>query len=215
MTRNIVVGLSAVFVVFLLSSMALAGAMYYGGPPDGSAEVVVEGGNLFGGPATVNGVRVNGGAGPFTINVYDVTTTPTAGLSLLGTAQASDDCWVDVEPALVSTGNVFVTVVGPALVPTSTLGSPGAGWLMNEAEEWVTLESIGAAFGYTVEAVSGMRGDVNDNGTVNTGDAMVALDIVLGNIPASVYQTYAADMDRNCEVDTGDVLKILQAWTGQ
>jgi hypothetical protein len=215
MTRNIVVGLSAVFAVFLLSSMALAGAMWYGDcTPDGLAEVLMEGGNQFAGPATVNGVRVKGGTGPFTINIYDVATSPPAGMVLLGTVQASDACWADVDPAAVSAGNVLVTVVGPAGVPTDDSGSPGAGWFMNEAEEWVTLESILATFGYTVEAVSGMRGDVNDDGTVNAADAMVALDIVLEEIVASVFQSFAADMNGDCVIDVGDVMKMLQAWTG-
>jgi hypothetical protein len=216
MTRNIVVGLSAVFVVFLLSSMALAGAMYYGDPnvpPDGSAAVDVEGGNLFPGPTAVNAVRVRGGTelDSWTMNVYDVATTPPAGLSLLGTAEASGECWAEFVPPLEVIGNVLVTVVGPAEVPTTTLGSPEAGWFAND---WVTLSSIPAAFGYTVEAVSGMRGDVNDDGTVNVADAMLAIDIVLEEIVASVFQSFTGDMDGNCDIDVGDVKQILQAWTG-
>ena len=212
MTRKFVVGLSIVFVIFALSSMALAGAMYYGdGTSEGTVGITNEGGNLFAGLHTVNAVRVNGGTGSFTMKVYDVATTPGAGLTLKGAATASDSCWADVGPWTAS-NNLFVTVVGSADVPYDNAGSEANGWFY-DGTDWVTLASLPVTYGYMIEAASGARGDLNEDGLVLLNDALRVVDIVLGASP-TIYETYAGDKNADCSVDVGDALAIVNAWLG-
>ena len=54
-------------------------------------------------------------------------------------------------------------------------------------------------------------GDINNDGKVNTGDAVVVLMYSVGKIQLSEVQLLASDYNRDGKINTGDATSILKA----
>ena len=57
-------------------------------------------------------------------------------------------------------------------------------------------------------------GDVDDDGTINSGDAIIALRIAAGLIQPTAQQQNAADVDNDGQVTSGDAILILRQAAG-
>ena len=58
-------------------------------------------------------------------------------------------------------------------------------------------------------------GDINDDGKVNSTDALKALEATVGKVKLTKAQTKAADIDKNGSVSSNDALIILSVATGK
>jgi len=59
-----------------------------------------------------------------------------------------------------------------------------------------------------------IMGDLTGNGKVSTADAVMALQMSLGNIPPTAIQLSAGDINGNGAVDIGDVISIMRIIVG-
>ena len=65
-----------------------------------------------------------------------------------------------------------------------------------------------------IEAIAGIKGDIDRSSAVTLGDATQAIDRVLGRIEFTIYQEFEADYNNDSQVNLGDVTKIVDEFLG-
>lgn len=102
----------------------------------------------------------------------------------------------DEKVAKISDGKVVAVGNGKATLTADALGEKAS----------VTVTVAGAA--------AEKMGDLNNDGSVNSSDALMVLQCSVGQLKLSDAQKAAADIDKNGAVNSSDALKILQFSVG-
>ena len=86
-----------------------------------------------------------------------------------------------------------------------------------DGSSWRTAQQAGVLANQCVmiEGIWGIKGDLDDSGTVNLADAIRTVDFVLGRGGAlSDFEAFEADLDNNEEMNMGDVVQIIDVFLG-
>ena len=86
-----------------------------------------------------------------------------------------------------------------------------------DGSNWKTAQQAGVLANRCVmiEGVWGIKGDLNDSGTVNLADGIRVVDFLLGRGGAlSDFEAFEADMEDDGEVNLGDVVQIIDVVLG-
>ncbi len=94
--------------------------------------------------------------------------------------------------------------------------SDGKAVATGEGKATVTAVALGETITLpvTVKGTPGIKGDINNDGTINSSDALLALQCSVGRKTLTAYQTARADVDGNKTINSSDALKILQYTVG-
>ena len=71
-----------------------------------------------------------------------------------------------------------------------------------------------SSFSKQVAIKQGTKGDVNNNGQINSGDAILTLRIVAGLAAPTEYEKWASDVNGDGETGADDVILVLRKVTG-